>query len=107
MGGRTNVSIANEIGINPKSITRWKKDPKFMHAVVMRSRALLKEDLPEVYKQLSNNSKEGSAQHIKILLDHLESLEKAKSSEATITFTWKKPEPEMEVELKEEEEENE
>jgi len=91
-GGHTHVAIASACGINSNTVNRWKKDPKFMHAVVMQSRKLLKEDLPEVYKSLGNESKGGSAQHIKILLDHLESLEQAKSNQASITFTWKGPE---------------
>lgn len=89
VGEKSQVDIAAEIAVNPASVTRWKKDPKFMHAVVMRSRSLLREDLPAVYSSLSTQSKDGSAQHIKILLDHLEGLEKANANTATISFTWK------------------
>lgn len=93
--------IAQEVGVNPSSISRWKKDPKFMHAIIMRSRELLKQDLPAVYSTLAQKSEEGSAQHIKIMLDHLENLESAHASQAVITFTWKKKEEE-ETETEEE-----
>lgn len=83
------VNIASEIAVNPMTITRWKKDPKFMHAVLMQSRALLKEDLPAVYSALAEESKAGSAQHIKIMLDHMADLENAITNQASITFTWK------------------
>lgn len=95
LGSWTQVAIASELEINPMTITRWKKDPKFMHAVVMKSRANLKEDLPAVYNSLSSSSKDGSAQHIKILLDHLESLEKAHSNQASVTFVWKQDDSEQ------------
>ena len=83
------MSIAEDIGVNPQTIYRWKKDPKFMHAVLMQSRKLLKEDLPAVYSTLAEESKDGSAQHIKIMLDHLADLESALSGQTSITFTWK------------------
>lgn len=88
LGTITHTEIAREVGVNINSITRWKKDPKFMHAVIMESRKLLGEELPAVYKSLAAESKTGSAQHIKILLDHLADLDKANQHTATITFVW-------------------
>ena len=88
IGTIANQDIASELRINPQTLCKWKKDPEFMHAVVLRSRQLLKEDLPAIYKKLGEQGKIGSHQHIKILIDHLEKLEEAKSSQTSLSFTW-------------------
>ena len=92
-GALSHGEIAGQIGVNPNTITRWKKDPKFMHAIVMRARKMLKEDLPLVYKSLSKQSIDGSAQHIRIMLDHLDALDNAHAGQTTVSFTWKSETP--------------
>jgi len=83
--------IATEIGVAPNTLSKWKKDRLFAETVVSRSRALLKESLPEVYSALTKKSKLGKDRHIKIFLDHLERLEEVKASQHNITFTWMPP----------------
>lgn len=90
-GEMTQVAIAKELKISPQSITKYKKNPEFMAAVVERSRQLLREQLPEVYGALRQKSKKGSDRHIKIYLDHLEKLEEARASQVRISFTWQVP----------------
>ncbi len=92
LGEMTQAAISKEVGCQPACITKYKKDPKFMEAVVNRSRQLLKDNLPEIYKALTDKSKEGKDRHIKIFLEHLEKLEEAKAGQSTITFTWKRKE---------------
>lgn len=87
----SDVDICAELRINPITLQRWQQKPLFMHAVIMRSRKLLKQNLPEVYGKLTEKSIEGSSRHIKILLDHMEKLEEAKAGQTSITFTWRKP----------------
>lgn len=89
IGDMTQVEISSELRINPVTLTRWRRKPLFMHAVVARSRQLLKQSLPEVYSKLADKSKDGSHRHIKILLDHMEKLEEVKAGETSLTFTWK------------------
>jgi transposase-like protein len=86
--------VVEEVGINPSTMTRWRTKPEFMHAIMMRARQMMKEDLPEVYRSLSDRSKMGNAQHIKIMLDHIEKLEETKANQTSITFTWKGTEDE-------------
>jgi len=90
--------ITKEVGCSEKTIYKWRNDPLFMAAVVDRSREIIKESLPSVYKVLSKEAGKGTHQHIKILLEHLERLEeqKTKALEGMITFTWKKPTKEEE-----------
>lgn len=91
LGDRTQVDIGAELGVTPQQVSKWKKDPLFMEAVVNRSRELLKQSLPEVYNSLSNHSKNGNDRHIKIFLDHLERLEQIKASVPQIVFKWGNP----------------
>jgi hypothetical protein len=89
IGEMTNVQIAAAVPVNVNTISKWKREPAFMEAVVLRSRELLKENLPEIYLSLTKKSKQGNDRHIKIFLDHIEKLEAAKSTQTSITFTWK------------------
>ena len=88
-GKYSQVAIAEEIGLNAKTICTWRRDPAFMQAVVHKSRQYLKEELPEVYSKLAQKSKGGSHNHMKIMLDHLEKLEAATANTKSITFVWK------------------
>lgn len=90
-GENTQEEVAEHLGINPSTLSRWKKRPGFMEAVVEKSREQLRHTLPEIYDTLAKSSKRGSDRHIKILLDHIEKLEqmKANSNETTIIFKWK------------------
>lgn len=92
LGEHTTDEIAELIHCNPCTIYKWKKSQPFMEALLSRSRALLRESIPEVYKALSDRSKSGSDRHIKLFLDHLEKLEEVKATRASITFTWEQPE---------------
>jgi hypothetical protein len=89
-GELSGEAITVELKMSRSNLCRWKKDPDFMQAIVERSRQLLKETLPQIYKSLTNNSKKGSHNHIKVYLDHLEKLEEAKANTGTITFIWKR-----------------
>lgn len=88
---QTQVEIAKVVGVSEQTICAWKRDPEFMKGVVDRSRELLKETLPGVYRALSKRSKKGSDRHIKIFLEHLEKLEESKAKEVNINFSWKQP----------------
>lgn len=92
--------MAREVGISSRTLRTWKLNPDFINAIISRSRELVREALPEIYKSLSNNAKKGEPQHIKIVLDHLEKLEqmREKANEGSITFTWRMPTTEGEDE---------
>lgn len=94
-GEITDHNIAQELSVQPATISRWRRLDGFMEEVIRRARKKLKHDMPEVYKALSKRSKAGESRHIKIYLEHIEKLEQIKASQANITFTWL---PEREVE---------
>jgi DNA-binding CsgD family transcriptional regulator len=89
-GGLSHEEIAKQLSISTSTITRWKRNSCFMNAVISRTRELLKGALPDIYQVAVKQAKAGNHQHIKILLDHLDNLEKykAEKSSASITFTW-------------------
>ena len=89
-GGMTHEEIAKQLDIAECTITRWKRNSCFMNAVISRTRELLKGALPDIYQVAVKQAKAGNHQHIKILLDHLDNLEKYKTDKASasITFTW-------------------
>lgn len=89
IGGIKLKNIARSVNVAPQTISAWRRDPEFMERVVNRSRELLKENLPDVYKSLTQKSKEGNDKHIKIFLDHIEKLEEARSRQTKIVFNWK------------------
>lgn len=94
LGELSNAKIANIVGINASTVCLWKLNREgFMEAVVARSRELLREELPEVYKALKSRSKKGNHNHIKIYLDHVEKLEEIRAGKTSITFTWEPPTP--------------
>lgn len=91
-GGKHN-EVAAECGIACKTLYLWKRDPDFVDAVVNRARELMKSELSSVYNKLTQKATEGSHQHIKILLDHLDRLEEMRTQAAsnTVTFVWQTP----------------
>jgi len=90
-GDMKNQEIASELRVTPSTVSKWKQMPGFMEEVIVRSKKLLKESLPNVYKALTSRSELGSDRHIKIYLDHLEKLEEIKAGRTSVTFTWQSP----------------
>lgn len=88
LGKMKQEDIAQEIGVNKSTISKWKKDQNFMEAILVRSRQILKNAMPEVYRSLTNGAKSGNDRHIKIFLDHIEKLEQIRAGQASVTFTW-------------------
>lgn len=93
IGGLTAKNVWSSLDIPESTFFRWRKLPEFNDEVIRRSRELLKEHLPDIYKTLTDNSAQGSHQHIKLVLDHLEKLEEMrwKAKQGEITFTWRAP----------------
>ena len=88
LGQTTQEQIAKEIGVNPSTICKWKKDPAFLEAVIVRSREILRQQMPDVYASLAKGAKKGEAAHIRMYLEHIERLEQIRAGQASITFTW-------------------
>jgi hypothetical protein len=90
-GGHSLAAIAAVCDVHEKTVARWRKNPAFNDAVITRARELLKENLPDIYTVLGNLAKEGSHQHIRLLLEHLERIEEMRNNAmfGQVTFTWK------------------
>ncbi len=65
------VLLAEELGLNPRTLTRWKKIPELQEAVLKRTRELLGDRLPEIYGALGREAEQGSFQHIKLAMEML------------------------------------
>lgn len=90
VGGRTNISVCEEAGITEATLYRWLKDPMFCKLIVDRAREILKARIPDLYHVGAGHAEDGSAAHLKIILDHIDKLEERASAtkEASITFRW-------------------
>ena len=88
--GLKTAETAEQVKVSNSTICRWRKNPSFMNAIVEKAREKLKLELPSIYKAATKNAVKGSPQHIKILIDHIDNLEKkaVDMSEKNITFTW-------------------
>lgn len=89
--GEYNCSqVAEKIGVTIQTISTWRRNYQYMNAICEKAKTILKSHLPEIYKTAAKKAKEGSHQHIKIILDHIENIEKLtkKSNQASFTFTW-------------------
>lgn len=65
----TQKLLADDLGINEKTLSRWKKLPEIRQAAIERAREFLGDDLPEIYGALRREAISGSFQHIKLSLE--------------------------------------
>jgi hypothetical protein len=66
---RTQAEFAEEIGVRPETLSRWKRDPDLIGAAGDAARELLGEDLPDIYAALVRKAKQGSFAHVKLALE--------------------------------------
>jgi hypothetical protein len=88
--GANCTTVAEHLHVNKSTVSRWRDDPLFLEAVLNKARENLKSELPSLYVSAASNAKKGSAQHMKIILDHLDNLERTSNlrSKKQLTFTW-------------------
>jgi len=93
-GGRTYIEVSNLVGISNDTLLRWRKDEDFQDAVRKRCRELLKEMEAFLYDAaIKEIKKNGSYQHIKLLLERLgrlEDISEGRGPAYDVMFTWKK-----------------
>ena len=84
------TSVATLLSVANSTISRWRANPFFLQAIVEKARDNLRLELPNIYKIAASNAKTGSVQHIKIILDHLDNLERlhVERADKQIVFTW-------------------
>ena len=90
-GTHTLTDVSKMCPVNKDTLWKWRKNPQFRDAIIVRARELLRDELPDVYKALVKKAKGGNVQHIKVLLEHLERLESngGGAMEGQISFAWK------------------
>jgi len=89
--GMSYTEVASTVGVTQKTLRLWRKEPEFGAAVLDKSRALIKENLPDIYSVLIKEAKKGSHQHLRLLIEHYERLEEMRTNAELghISFTWK------------------
>jgi hypothetical protein len=65
----TEALLAKELGLNDRTLRRWKQLPGFRDLITWRAREILKDNLSEIYGALSREAIKGSYQHIKLALE--------------------------------------
>jgi len=92
-GDISQKDVADQIGVARQTITQWKKENLFIDELLNASKQWLKQHIPEIYKSAAKEAKNGSYQHTKVILDHLDRLEEIKNqntARGNISFTWQK-----------------
>lgn len=84
------TEVAERVGVTVQTISTWRKNYQFMDEIYNQAKQQLKNKIPEIYKATVDKATKGSHQHIKLILDHLEYIEKihSKANKASISFTW-------------------
>ena len=65
----TQEMLADQLGVRPETLCRWKRVPGLMDAAVARARSMVHDNLPEIYGALNREASKGSFQHIKLALE--------------------------------------
>jgi hypothetical protein len=81
----TETALALDIGINPRTLYRWKQKPEFWEEVKELSREQFKQDLSQYYSALSREAIKGSYQHLQLAMTMAGELEQ-QSMDGTITI---------------------
>lgn len=66
-GGLTYKEIASEVGVDEKTLYRWRQETKFIEAVTKRALMRLHEDLPEVFQANMKRAKAGEVRSVDLL----------------------------------------
>lgn len=87
--------ICEIINVSRPTLQKWRRQRSFVDAVIERSRELIREHLPQLYKSAVENALDGKHSYFKTLLEHVDRIEAlAKSNtERSITFTWNTSNP--------------
>lgn len=67
----TQDRLANDLGLDPSTLTRWKKEPAVQAEVKRLVRASLATERGNIYGALIREATKGSFQHIKLALEIL------------------------------------
>jgi transposase-like protein len=67
-GPRDLEALAQELGVNPKTLQRWRTKLDLDAVAAERARGRLLESLPTVYRVLAEKAEEGSHDHMNLYL---------------------------------------
>lgn len=66
-GGLTYDQVAEYVGVDPKTLYRWRQDPAFVEVVTRKAVMTLHEDLPEVFAANLAKAKRGEVKSVELL----------------------------------------
>ena len=82
------TQVAEEVEVSQATISKWRRNDQFMDAIFDEAKRQLRADLPNIYKVTKDFALKGNYQHIKIILEHLDSLDTHRRDSGTVTFSW-------------------
>ena len=66
----TNVEIADKIGVDPSTISKWRRDPKFVDAFYDSYMVYFGNEIPSVLQAMISQAKAGNVQAGRLVLEH-------------------------------------
>jgi len=83
--------VAAMVKVSAVTISKWRRNTQFMDAIYTEAKRGLKNILPELYRVAVQEAMAGKHQHLRIILDHVDNLEKqANASNLNgLTISWK------------------
>ena len=83
--------VASMVNVSTVTISKWRRNTQFMDAIYTEAKRGLRNMLPELYKVVVQEALSGKSQHLRIILDHVDNLEKqANNSNINgLTISWK------------------
>ena len=66
---KTQIEVAEKLGLQPETLSRWKKIPGYMDLVYQNARNILDSRLPEILHVIAENAEGGSLSFVKLALE--------------------------------------
>ena len=83
------TQVAELVKVSNVTISKWRRNTQFMDAIYTAAKLALRNIVPQIYKAAITEALSGKFQHIKILLDHLDNLDKESNKNVNgITISW-------------------
>jgi len=67
-GGLLYSQVADAVGVDEKTLFRWRQNPEFVEAITRKAIMNLHADLPEVFSATLNRAKAGEVRSVDLLL---------------------------------------
>lgn len=74
-GAKNHAQVAREVKVTDRALRFWLTEREFIDAVFARSRQMLRNYVPVVYRVLTAHAIKGEPWAVRLMLEHIEALE--------------------------------